>query len=79
MEHTYWTYVLFYVDDCLAIDCDAEGVLRQIDRFFKMKPGSIGDPDLYLGSKLREHTLPNGVKAWGKSPSKYIQEAVQPC
>ena len=73
---SYWTYVLFYVDDCLAIDCDAEGVLRQIDRFFKMKPGSIGDPDLYLGSKLREHTLPNGVKAWGKSPSKYIQEAV---
>ena len=73
----YWTYVLFYVDDCLAIDCDAEGVLREIDRFFKMKPGSIGRPDLYLGSKLREHTLPNGVKAWGKSPSKYIREAVQ--
>ena len=25
---------------------------------------------------MREHTLPNGVRAWGKSSSKYIQEAV---
>jgi len=74
---TYWTYVLFYVDDCLAIDVDATAILKQIDKYFKMKKGSIGDPDIYLGAKLKEHVLPNGVKAWGQSPSKYIQEAVK--
>jgi hypothetical protein len=74
---TYWTYVLFYVDDCLAIDVDATAVLKRIDKYFKMKKGSIGDPDIYLGAKLKEHTLPNGVKAWGQSPSKYIQEAIK--
>jgi hypothetical protein len=42
-----------------------------------LKPGSIGDPDIYLGGKLRKVTLPNGVEAWGISPSKYIQEAVK--
>ena len=73
----YWTYVLFYVDDCLAIDVDATAVLKQIDKYFKMKKGSIGDPDIYLGAKLKEHVLPNGVRAWGQSPSKYIQEAVK--
>ena len=73
----YWTYVLFYVDDCLAMSEDATSILKQIDKYFKMKKGSIGDPDIYLGAKLKEHTLPNGVKAWGKSPSKYIQEAVK--
>jgi hypothetical protein len=40
-----------------------------------MKPGSIGDPDIYLGAKLKPVTLQNGVVAWGKSPSKYVQEA----
>ena len=42
-----------------------------------MKEGSIGDPDLDLGAKLRKVTLPNGVQTWSTSPSKYIQEAVK--
>ena len=42
-----------------------------------MKENSIGDPDLYLGAKLRKVALPNGVQAWSTSPSKYIQEAVK--
>ena len=37
----------------------------------------MGDPDLYLGAKLRQHTLENGVLAWTLSPSKYVQEAVR--
>ena len=64
-------------NDCLAIDVDAVAILKKIDKYFKMKEGSIGDPDIYLGAKLKEHVLPNGVKAWGQSPSKYIQEAVK--
>ena len=41
-----------------------------------MKPGSIGDPDFYLGAKLRPIELPDGVTAWAMSLSKYIQAAV---
>jgi len=74
--HKYYSYVLLYVDDCLAIDHDAEGCLRKIDHFFKMKPGSIGDPDFYLGAKMRKVTLPNQVEAWALSPSKYVQDAI---
>jgi hypothetical protein len=72
----YYSYILIYVDDCLAIHHNAIGVLNELDYYFKMKPGSIGDPDIYLGAKLRVVTLPNGVKAWGLSPSKYVHEAV---
>ena len=50
---------------------------RQVDKYFKMKPGSIGDPDFYLGAKLRMKRLLNGVLAWSMSSSKYIQAAVQ--
>ena len=42
-----------------------------------MKPGSIGDPDVYLGAKLRQVQLDNGVWAWGLSSSKYVNEAVK--
>ena len=48
----YYEYVLLYVDDCLAISHDAISVLKQLDKYFQMKPGSIGDPDIYLGAKL---------------------------
>ena len=68
---------MLWVDDVLAIHHDAEKAIRELDHYFPMKKGSIGDPDLYLGAKLRKTTLRNGVEAWGLSPSKYIQEAVR--
>eukprot|EP00978_Attheya_sp_CCMP212_P025454 scaffold81916_cov35-Attheya_sp.AAC.1 len=48
-----------------------------MDKFFPMKAGSKGSPDMYLGAKLREVKLPNGVYSWSLSPSKYVQEAVR--
>ena len=75
----YWAYILLYVDDCLAIHHDATSALEQLDKYFQMKPGSIGDPNFYLGAKLRKVTLDNGVEAWSISASKYVQEAVRNC
>ena len=72
----YYAYILLYVDDCLCIHHDAVSALQELDKFFQMKPGSIGDPDIYLGSKLRKVILDNGVYAWSSSPSKYVQDAV---
>ena len=42
-----------------------------------MKPGSIGDPDIYLGAKLRSVRLNNGIRCWSMSSVKYVQEAVR--
>ena len=72
----YYEYVLLYVDDCLAISHNAMSVLKRLDNFFQMKPGSIGDPDIYLGAKLREVTLNNGVTCWSMSLAKYIKDAI---
>jgi hypothetical protein len=33
----------------------------RLTRIFKMKPGSMHDPDFYLGAKLRMKRLSNGV------------------
>jgi hypothetical protein len=73
----YYSYILIYVDDILVIHHDAMKILKKIDWYFKMKPESMGDPDIYLGCKLRLHTLGvGGVQAWLQSPSQYVQEAV---
>jgi len=73
----YWSYILLYVDDALCINHNAESELYKLDKYFKMKKGSIGDPDIYLGAKMSKVTLSNGVEAWSASPSKYVQESVK--
>ena len=45
----------------------------------RLKPSSVGDPDIYLGTKLRQIRLDNGVWAWAMSPSKFVQQAVANC
>ena len=69
--------MLLYVDDCLAISHDAMSVLKRLDNFFQMKPGSIGDLDIYLGAKLREVTLDNRVKCWSMSSAKYVKDDIR--
>jgi hypothetical protein len=73
----YYSYVLCYVDAILCIHHDAMKQILAIGKQFPLKKGSVGDPDIYLGAKLRKVTLENGVEAWSMSPSKYMQEAVK--
>jgi hypothetical protein len=68
---------LLYVDDILIAHHNSLLCLREIDKYFKVKPDSIGHPDFYLGAKVWQTKLPNGVYAWGMSSSKYIQAAVR--
>ena len=73
----YYAYALLYVDDVLIVHHDGMAALKEIDYYFHMKESSMGDPDLYLGAKLRRFRMPNGVVSWVQSPSKYVQEAVK--
>ncbi len=75
--YKYYAYCLLYVDDILVVHHNGVRALNEVDHFFKTKPGSIRDPEYYLGAKLRATTLPNGVRCWAMSSSKYIQAAVR--
>ena len=59
----YYAYVLIYLDGMMVIHHDAENVLRIIYKYIKLKPSSIGDPDIYLCSKLKIMRLENRVWA----------------
>ena len=73
-KYKYYSYVLLYVDDCLCIHHSAEEELNEIEKLFKMKAGSIGDPDIYLGAKVKPMKMNNGVTAWAISLSKYAKK-----
>ena len=75
----YYAYILFYIDDILCIHHDLVSVMNDINDYLPLKPSSVGDQDIYLGAKLKQTQLPNGVMAWGLSPSKYVVQAVKNC
>ena len=72
----YYAYVLIYVDDVMVIHLDANNVLRRINKYFNIKPSSIGDPDIYLGAKLNKTRIENGVWARANSTEIYVKESV---
>ncbi len=58
----YYKYVLLYLDDVLVISDHADKVLcNEFGQHFVLHEESIGPPSIYLGGKLREITLENGV------------------
>ena len=75
--HEYYSYILWYVDDILVIHHDSLAILKIIDSYFKLKTNSIGDPDMYIGSKVNKMTLENGTWCWSLSPSKYVKWAIR--
>ena len=70
----YYAYILLYANDILCIHQNAESVLIKVDKYFKLKPDSIGDPDMHWGAKVRTTKLDNGGRAWDLSPSQYARE-----
>ncbi len=74
----YYEYVLLYVDDVFVISEQTKSVLRkEIGKYWVLKEELIGPPSKYLGGKLREVMLLNGVKAWAFGSSQYVQSTVR--
>ena len=54
--YEYYRYILCYVYDALVVHHEAMTTLMKMDKYFKLKPSSIGDPDIYLGGKAEVHS-----------------------
>ena len=63
----YNSYILCYVDDIMIIHHDANPALDLIDKYMKLKESSVGDPELYLGAKIRKMKMPNRIMAGGSA------------
>ena len=50
-----------HVDDILCVHHNTMTQIQAIDKRFLLNAGSVGDPDIYLGTMLRKVILENGV------------------
>jgi hypothetical protein len=72
-----YEYVLLYTDDCLVVSDNAESILKdEIGRYFRLKPESIGPPNLYLGGHMRQVDIDGGTTAWAWGSAQYVKAAV---
>ena len=49
-------------DGALCVSKNPVAQLEELNKYFKLKPGSIHPPKIYLGSKLSKCVLPNESK-----------------
>ena len=73
---SYYEYVLMYVDDILAIFCDAQAILNEIQGTFKYKNDKIEAPEYYLRAKLQKKNL-NSLQCWTITSQDYVKVAVK--
>ena len=73
----YYEYALLYTDNALVVSKNPKECLLEIDKYFLMKKDSIDTPRLYLGGKISQVQLPNGVIAYALNMSQYVQEAIK--
>ena len=69
--------MLLYVNNDLCVSEDPKAALLMIDQYFPMKPSSMGPPKVYLGDKVSQVILSNGVKTYMYSASQYLQETIR--
>ena len=71
----YYEYILVYVDDILAISCDATSVMLEIAEKFKFKKDAITPPEIYLGGRLERKSL-NGRNIWTLTSRDYVKAII---
>jgi hypothetical protein len=69
--------LLVYVDDVLAISHEPKVLIDAIGEYYKVKPGSDKEPDIYLGANVKKVQMPDGREVWATSPRDYVKNAIK--
>ena len=78
---SYYAYLIIYVDDILCIDFQPEATMSMIGEIFRVKPGSVEVPKMYLGIDVRKwdyQTSDGQIKGcYALAANSYVKEAVK--
>jgi hypothetical protein len=74
----YYEYIFVYTDDIMVISHEPKPILEKLNVYFLLKPESIGQPNLYLGASILQHTIKGDPRPkWAISSELYVKEAVR--
>jgi hypothetical protein len=48
----YWSYLLVYTDNILAINHEPQVVMHYLASRYTLRPGSVKEPEIYLGLQV---------------------------
>ena len=76
----YWEYIITYVDDVCACSMDPKAIFDSLAHNFTWKPGSVMEPELYLGAAVKKWYIANDEDPtkvrWAMSSTKYTKKAI---
>jgi hypothetical protein len=75
--HGDYEMLLVYVDDVLAISHEPKVLIDAIGEYYKVKPRSHKEPDIYLGANVKKVQMPDDREVWATSPHDYIKNAIK--
>jgi hypothetical protein len=69
--------LLVYVDDVMGISHELKVLIDAIGEYYKVKPRSDKEPDIYLGANVEKVQMCDGREVWAMSPRDYIKNAIK--
>jgi hypothetical protein len=75
--YKYYEMLLVYVDDVLVMSHEPKVLIYAIGEYYKVKPGSDKEPDIYLGANVEKVQMPDGREVWAMSPCNYVKNAIK--
>ena len=72
----YYEMVLVYVYDISVTAFDPKLTMDAIGKLYRLKEGSVGPPDRYLGANIKCVQLPDGTMAWSIGADEYVDNAL---
>ena len=73
----YYAYILVYVDDILHIHHNPDLFMNCLEKIYRLKDNSTGEPERYLGSNIEKVQLENGDITWSMHSREYVQNAIR--
>jgi hypothetical protein len=72
----YYEYILVYVDDVLHLSHDTSRVEIALNKAYRLKEGSTGEPDRYLGANISKVSV-GGQPRFSMTCEDYVESAVK--
>ena len=74
----YYEYMLAHVDDLCGMSIDTKSMFDAIGQLFRLKEGTVKEPDLYLGADIEKKCFTGDPKPrWAMSSTEYTKKAIK--
>ena len=66
-----------YVNYVLHLHHDPDTFANLLAEVYRLKGGSVGEPDRYLGANIEKVKLDDGSVAWSMTSREYVTNTIQ--